>query len=207
MKAKNTFGCAFLASLVAVSATYLPQSAHAAAGISLTDNIGDPTAISISPGQSFSITLRLSATTEQLIGAGYSLVAPGAGAGKFTLVSRDIVGTPFSDPVVSNVSNTVLSDIATVNLGGLVDATPVQPGSYFLANYVIASSPTLSPGVYTLQGDPNAVASDPAFTSIPLSTSTYQVTVVPEPGTAALAFVGLGVLSALRRQRRWNAAN
>jgi MYXO-CTERM domain-containing protein len=202
MKTKRTLGYAFFASFVAVSASYLPQSAHAVAGLSLTDSIGAPNAISISPGQSFSITMTLTATTEQLIGAGYSLVAPGAGAGKFTLVSRDVVGTPFSDLIVANVSNTTVSDVATVNLGGLVESTPVQPGSYFLANYVISSSATLSPGIYTLQADPNAVAPDPSFNSVPLSTSTYQVTVVPEPGTAALALGGLGLLGALRRPRK-----
>src|SRR5215207_5897266 len=84
-------------SILLVALLGLNPTAEGAVSISLTDTIGDPGRISIVPGSSFTITLRLNATVEQLTGAGYSLVAPGAGAGKFTLVARNIGNTPFSD--------------------------------------------------------------------------------------------------------------
>jgi uncharacterized protein (TIGR03382 family) len=198
------------ASLVAaVTSLYLASTASAVTAISLTDNLGDPGKVSISPGDSFVVTFRLSATTEQLLGTTYSIVAPGAGAGKFRISSRDVVGTLFSDLTASNVSNTTLTDSPTVDLGGLVAnlALPAQPGNLFLADYTITADPTLAPGIYFLQPGTNSVALDSAFNSLPVSTSSYQVTVVPEPGTAALAFGGAGVLSAMMRRRRSTATS
>lgn len=190
--------------IVTAASLFAVPSANGLTGISLSDTGGDPNKISISPGDNFVVSMRLSATVEQLIGTTYSLVAPGAGAGKFTLVTRSVVGTLFSDLTASNVSNTVLTSTATVDLGGLVVnlAVPAQPGTLFLADYTISSSPTLAPGVYLLQAGTNSVALDSAFTSLPLSTSTYEVTVIPEPGVASLALAGLGMISALKRNRR-----
>jgi len=201
---KSVFQTSAISLIVLAASLSITPTAKAVTGISLSDTIGDPNKITISPGSSFAVTMLLSATVEQLIGTTYSLVAPGAAAGKFTLVARDVVGTLFSDLTASNVSNTTLTNAATVDLGGLVAnlATPTLPGTLFLADYMIASDPTLAPGVYLLQAGSNSVALDSAFNSLPVSTSSYEVTVVPEPGAAALAFVGLGVLTALRRARK-----
>jgi uncharacterized protein (TIGR03382 family) len=203
----NILSVSVISLVTAVSLSVAP-SATALTGISLLDSIGDPTKVSISPGDSFLVTLRLNASVEQLIGTTYSLVATGAGAGKFRLVARDVVGTVFSDLTTPNISNTTLTEVASVDLGGTVQnfPTPAQPGNLFLADYTIVSDSTLAPGVYVLQAGTNSIALDNAFNSLPLSSSTYQVTVVPEPGTAVLAFGGLGVLSAMMRRRRHDRA-
>ncbi len=196
--------CASVIPLVVAASLSITPTVTAATGLSISDSIGDPNAISIAPGDTFTITMRLSATAEQLLGTTYSLVIPGAGSGKFTLVARDVIGTAFSDLTASNVADTVLTNAATVDLGGLVANlnNPAQPGVLYLATYTIASNPTLAPGIYTIQSGSNSVALNSGFDSIPLATSTYQVNVVPEPGTAALVFGGLGMLSILRRRRQ-----
>ena len=70
----------------------------------------------------------------------------------------------------------------------------------FLADYTIVSDPSLAPGVYLLQPGSNTIAYDGQGSSVPVSTSTYQVTVVPEPGSAAL--VAPVVIGLMRRRRR-----
>ena len=209
MKACNlkTTVHAFAAPLVLVAALLgTNPTAEGVVSISLSDPIGDPGKISIFPGSSFTISLRLNATVEQLTGAGYSLVAPGAGAGKFTLVARNIGSTPFSDLQTPNVSNLVLTTASTPDLGGSLPTAsignPTQPGTVFLADYTIASDPTLAPGVYFVQPGADLVGVDHVGNSVPISTSFYEVTVAPEPGAGALAFLGLGVLFSLRRAKR-----
>jgi hypothetical protein len=194
--------------LLAAASVFFTQEANAATGISLTDSFGDPTKTSISPGDSFIVTLRLSATAEQLIGTTYSIVTSTGAAGKFKLVSRSVVGTLFSDLTAGNISNTTLTEVATVDLGGTVQNlnAPAQPGTLFLADYTILADPTIAPGVYFLQAGTNSIAVDNGFNSLPLSSSSYQVTVIPEPGSAVLAFGGVGVLGGMVRRRRHSAS-
>ncbi len=199
----SILGSSLVPLLIAAASISAAPTAQAETFLSISDTFGDPSTISIAPGESFTIVMRLSTTTEQLIGTTYSLIAPGIGDGKFTLVARDVVGSAFSDLSSASVADTVLTNQATIDLGATVAniSNPVQPGNLYVATYTVASNPTTAPGVYTIQTGANSIAADNNFNSIPLPTSSYQVNVVPEPGTAALVFGGLGVLSAFRRRR------
>lgn len=180
------------------------SAAQGAVSLSITDGVGDPHAISLTSGETFNLTISVIAQNS-ISGISYYLNAPGPGAGKFQITGRQNVGTVFSDWVTlpPQFTDVVLAETPSKDLGAEVPlGNPnVVPGTYFLANFTVSTA-GIAPGIYTIVADRNlSMAMDNDFNVYDdVNSNTYTVTVVPEPGTAALTLGGLGLLG-LRRRR------
>lgn len=186
-------------------------SAQAQVSLSLNDTTGDPGAVDVLAGQTFSFSLFLNAPSVSTVGLTYFLESFGAGSSQFSLTQRDTTGSTFSDLITSNAlvlqpANALLDPRNNNDLGATVADlnTPNAPGSYFVATFTLAALPSLTNGTYVIQTSANSVAIDGQFNELPLARAAYLVNVVPEPNSglllAGLALFGLGV--AQRKRRR-----
>lgn len=172
--------------------------------LTLGDTTGAPDAVTITPGASFEVILRLTSTAESTSGIGYLLEAFGSASSGFTITARDISGSAFTDLIVADGialagSAGFLDPVNDNELGALTAGATNGTGDFKVAAYTIQASPTLAPGTYTI-GTRSAVAFDAGFDEIALNQPTYSVTVVPEPSTS-LVVASLAAGFALRRRR------
>ncbi len=194
----------------ATSADAVPTSSFFdLAGFDLDLN-GAPTLtqpITIGPGGSFTVQLRIDIDAIPTIGFDYELtVAELAGSGKIALTGRDNTGSVFSDYLVTNAilfagSNAVL-DPSTANLGALITDifSPLPDDTYVVADLTFFLDPSLAPGLYTISA-PGFLTND-QFDSIPITANPFQVQVIPEPNTAFFGIACLGAVAGLSRQRK-----
>lgn len=171
------------------------------------DAQGDPTAVTVTAGQSFSFQVLLN-TPQSVTGLSYFLTNS---AGDFTITSRSANGSVFPDLTTADTDVAGHGIDPTVDLGGLVSDlnSPLGPNSYTVADYTLSTSASLAPGVYVLSFvTPDSVVSGPGpnFAETPVISGEYQVTVLPTPEPSALALFGLGAgllgLTAFRRARK-----
>jgi len=201
------FGTAAVAALLAV-----PTQAKAGVSLLLTDNDSSPTAVTVNPGQSFTVTLNVTSTAEKLTGVDYYFKVSGAGAGKLNLTQRDTTGTSFADTLKLD-SEVTGSITGQVDLGATLTnvSNALGAGTYLLAKYTISVDANLAPGTYTLSTiDPvgsGVVREAPTFNEQGFdSHALFTVNVasvgstLPEPAGATV-LMALGGL-ALRRRRR-----
>ncbi len=194
--------------------------------LSLSDGDATPTARTVVPGSTFTITVNLTTTTP-LTGVDYYLQTTGASSGKFRILDRT-VGTALSDTIKADTGNngtapgiedsnfSLLSPRNGLDLGASVTnvSTPVAAGIYALATYTISVPSDVAAGTYTLSTTSDAgtgwVEVAPTFDEWSFNAQgTFAVTVqgggvgggVPEPATAGLAATALVGLLARRRGR------
>ncbi len=183
-------------------------AADAALSLSIADTIGDPLAITIAPGDTFTFKLSLVSTAESTVGLTYRFAAPGAGSGQFQIAARDTSTSSYSDLVTSdaialNLPASLLDPANDADLGALLAniGTPNGIGSFDVATLSFTALVGIAEGVYTIQTTSDSIATDEAFGEVPLAPVSYTVTVVPEPGSALLGLAGFGVIAGLRRRR------
>jgi hypothetical protein len=195
--------------------------------LSLSDGDSTPTARTVVPGSTFTITVNLTTTTA-LTGVDYYLQTTGASSGKFRILDRT-VGSALSDTIKADAGNngsapgvedtnfSLLNPRNGLDLGASVTnvSTPVAAGIYSLATYTISVPSDVPAGTYTLSTTSDAgtgwVETAPLFDEWSFNAQgSFAVTVqgagvgtgVPEPATAGLAACGLIGLLARRAGRR-----
>ena len=144
--------------------------AQAAVNLSLFENATTPHSVNVTPGGTFSVTLNLVSTAEQLTGVDYYFNISGAASGKFRLTGRDITGSPFSDLLKVNTGDngsnggvldsnfSLLTPLNSLDLGAAIGNvssalppnTGANPASYLLAKYTFALASDIPVGTYTL---------------------------------------------------------
>ena len=212
--------------LIAFAAAMLPATtARGAVSLAFSDTSGSPTSVSITAGQSFTVTLSLTSTGPSVTAADYFLQIDNNGSGHFRVTNRDNTGSPISDLFKSNTgdnganagvldtSASLLSPSNALDLGGSISNVnaPLGAGTYTVAQYTLTTDATLAPGTYTLStmslpgtgyevGGPTF--DDTAFDQH----ASYSITVtpavgvgVPEPTGVALGLIGIIALAARRR--------
>lgn len=184
------------------------------------DGDGDRSSIVLMAGGGFALEVNLQVDGEQVVGLGFWLrEATSAG---FRIGGRQLLSNVFTVPSssVSEITNAGDGiapagpddrldpqndrDLGAISFG----LAPFSGGTDLLMRLSIGTT-GVALGSYTLGISPSAAGVslewvDPQFGFHPFddATSTYQVTIVPEPGTAALLAAGLlGISGAGRRGR------
>ena len=203
--------------------------AEGAVNLSLFGNNSNPGSVNVSPGGTFSVTLNVSSTAEQLTGVDYYFSINGAAAGKVRLAGRDITGSPFSDtlkldtgdnnqnPGILDSNYSLLSPLNGLDLGAavanvnsaLAANTGGNPAAYLLAKYTFTLEASIPAGNYSLStfayAGSGVVTQAPSFNEQSFSQqAAFSVIVTPVVGapepTGMMALLGLGGL-VLRRRR------
>ncbi len=195
---------AVITTLALLTSSFSQHDSRAAVFATFNDGSGDPTSVTINPGDEFTFSLFLSSTVEPLYGLTYFLTA--STSGLFRITGRDITGSPFSDLTNSNAvalapTNNLLNDILNnKDLGATVPILAVPSGTHFVASLTLDSDASIPLGVYTISLRSDSVGVDDVFDEYPIS-ATYTVTVIPEPGVGMLLGVA-GLAGVLLRRRR-----
>ncbi len=198
-----------IAALAIAAAGFLAHSTvNAALSVSIADTIGDPVAVTLLPGESFTFTLSLLSSLESTVGLSYRFEAPGTGSRQFRITARDVSASSYTDLVTSDAialqpGAALLDPANDDNLGALLAdvGTPTGYGIFNVALLTFTTLPGIPEGVYTISTTGNSVATDGNFNDVPLAPVSYTVTIVPEPGSALLGLAGFSVVAALRRRR------
>lgn len=191
------------------------SQARAAVSLVLTDNDATPDAVTLNAGQSYTVTLNVTSTSEKLTGVDYYFQLSGAAAGMMSITQRNISASQFSDPLLldSSVTGPIQGAAqSTTDLGATVNnvSNALTAGTYLLAQYTIAVDPSLAPGTYTLSTwalpGSGAVMEAPTFNEKAFDgQAAFTVTVAPTvatPEPTAVALLGFGGLLRRRRKRR-----
>jgi hypothetical protein len=190
----------------------IANSAHAAVSLILTDNDATPQAITVNPGQSFTVTLNVTSTSEKLTGVDYYFQLSGAAAGKMSITQRDESASQFNDPLLldSSITGPINKQF---DLGATINnvSNALSAGTYLLAQYTISVDAGLAPGTYTLstwdQPGSGVVREAPTFNEQAFdqqalfTVNVAPLVATPEPGAAGMLVLG-GSLLVLRRRRR-----
>ena len=217
MKAKllTTIGCLLLmAGLV-----------HANAVLSFNDNnAGDlgPAAGTYTPGSSFTFDITLSVAnsgTDPVASAvnsiSYWFETSALNNSYFTITSRNLTGSPFSDPQSTSFPQSIVAGGTANDLGATTptNTSVATDSSYFVATITLQIAPNTPAGTYTISTtdfnsnvdhSKTSTVGDTSFGRHNIAATTYTITVVPEPATLSLlALSGLGSfgMNVLRRRR------
>lgn len=207
-RAKLTVGAGLLALAVSIGVS------HATIILSLTDTDGSPNSTIVAQGSSFTVTVKLTSTSEQTTGLSYFLEENGAGNPHLQITGRNIAGSFYPELTTSNgqvlsFPGSLLNPRNDYDLGGgITDLnSPVGAGTFFVADITLLVLPSTPLGTYILAFSPNSVAAGPGpdFAEIAVNTFSYNVVAqVPEPGSALFLGAGsllLGIYSRRRSSR------
>jgi hypothetical protein len=199
--------------LVVIWTGAAPASAQTAT-FSYDDGNGAGNAGTYSPGSSFtfSITLHFVAggNISNVAGLSYWFEQQNPNSPfNFAITNRNVTGSQFSDlqtPGLTYPQN--LTPQNTNDLGAFVTQSGLGTGNYLVANLTISISPSALPGSYfientTIGGKTSAISDDLGHT-LAIPQSTYNITVVPEPGSLALLAAGIGLFGVGLIRRRAN---
>lgn len=183
------------------------------------DGSGTLDAVTIAPGGSFSFDISINIASQPPNDfAGYSLwfETPGVNTGLFTITGQVLTpgwndsATEFPD--VLSTTNTQHPGFAVSggntmfgnDLGGVNNTNLTTPGTYALQTISFSTSGSIAPGTYTIAntaavtGHPpgrRSVVNDSVPQTFDVGSTTYTITVVPEPATWSM--IALGGLVAL----------
>lgn len=173
--------------------------------IALTDTTGDPASITVLPGDSFDVKATLTLDTgEDAAGIGFNLNASQSSI--FTITARSVdAANPFTDLTTTNAqmlaNSPGLNPANGTDLGGTTpDGLNRSPGTYALYTFTLATSATAPQGTYQITVA-EAFFTNEAFDSFAVGTTTYDVTVVPEPVSIGMMGAFVGSLALRRRPR------
>jgi hypothetical protein len=212
-----------------LTASLLLSASWAGAAITLTfdDHNGTANAGTYAPGSTFTFDIMLSVTSQPPANvAGFSLwfETAAANSGLFTISALPShTGSPFSQvtgdsgdfPAALTTANSThagfAQNAAVTDLGATSGTNQVVPGTYFLETISFTISGAITPGTYTLMntsastGQPlgkRSVINDGSFNTFDIGSSTYTITIVPEPSTLALCVAGgMSILVAWQRRK------
>jgi len=172
----------------------LMLSAHgvvAAPTLTLFDAIVPTNAVTVVPGSSFTLTVRMSTDVSMLGFSAYLEDTSFTTASHFFISNRTwLSSSPFkaseeNTDTVSLVGDAV--DDATLDLGYVKDVGSVSAGTWDLMTLTLQAAANVQPGPYSLRFNADSVLAGVNFQPVDFSnlqTSTYTVTVVaPEPET------------------------
>jgi hypothetical protein len=192
--------------------TLAPLSAQTAL-FSYNDGNGTPNVGSYTPGSSFTFAINLAftpgGTVTNLEGLTYYLQqqSPAGAPFNFAITLRDVTGSQFTDLQTPGLSYPqALNPANASDLGALLPGnTGVGANTYFIANITISIDPTAAYGTYflsntTTPGKKSVITSDTGAT-FAIPPALYEVDVVPEPGTWAVATLLLLSLAFFQRRR------
>jgi hypothetical protein len=198
----------------------LPCAAYGTVSLTLTDTVGSPNSVSLLPGQSFTVALKMVSTSEQTLGLDYLLEPLGIqGSGLFRVTAEDLTGSffpqvyhPFSEwstPPLNVLDPHIGATGSDVDLGGIVAnvGTPTSgAGTFQVANFTFLVDPTTAPATYVIQSGtiiPGKGWIDTGVNDHEIPSNlqaSYSVIVTPEP--SMLGLVGLGLIILRKRPRR-----
>jgi hypothetical protein len=218
--------------ILVLSASLLLSASWAMADITLSfdDHSGTANAGTYAPGATFTFDIMLSITSQPPNNvAGFSLwfETAAANTGLFSITALPShTGSPFTQvtgdsgdfPAALTTANSThagfAQNAAVTDLGATSSSNQITPGTYFLETISFTISGAIAPGTYTLMntsastGQPlgkRSVVNDGSFNTFDIGSSTYTITIVPEPATWSLValggFIATG-LTFLRRKRQ-----
>jgi hypothetical protein len=191
----------------------------ARAGVSLTfdDHSGTANAGTYTPGSTFTFDITLHVTggsPSDVIGLSYWFETSAVNNGLFTIVSRDLSASPFSDDNQDPSGDAIVAGGNAHDLGGSANDGQGTNQDYFVATVTFSINPNAAPGTYTFQTTTDqsnngpktsAVVENGTFQDFNLPIATYTVTIVPEPSTWAMVTLGFLLLIAVMAHRRRRA--
>ena len=142
--------------IIALILTLLAVPAQAAVNLYLAPiGLANPT---VSPGGTLTIQVTIGSTTEQLAGVDWLLSGP------VTVLSRDLTGSSFSDPLATDPT------VAGIDLGASINdvTAPLSPGFYSLGTYLLRVNANAMPGQAIIAASgiaPGAGWSGPTYTN------------------------------------------
>lgn len=200
--------------------------------LTFDDHSGTPNAVTLpftgsSQTFSFDITLNIASQPPNNL-AGFSLwfetaaansdlfsitMLPDHSGSSFTQVTAGAGDFPATLTVGNSTHSGFAQHAAVTDLGATSGTNQTTPGAYFLANISFSISGAAQPGTYTLMntsaftGQPlgkRSVVNDASGATFDLASSTYSVTIVPEPQTWSFVLLGglLGLAANHFRKRR-----
>ncbi len=204
-------------------------SASAQNTLTFDDHSGTPNAVTLpftgsTQTFSFDITLNIASQPPNNV-AGFSLwfETAAANSGLFSIAMlpdhtsspfTQVTGDPADFPATLTTADSTHSGFAqhsaVTDLGATSGANQTTPGTYFLCNITFSISGAAQPGTYTLMntsaftGQPpgkRSVVNEGGGSTFDIASSTYTVTIVPEPATWSFIVLGALGLVGLNRVR------
>ena len=174
------------------------------------------------PGNAFSLDANITFSGYTASGLSYWLEVPTALAPYITITSEQYFNfTDANNPGVKTFVDSSGADNAGFltdkgaadggDLGATAASAPFNlaaGGPYLMSTLTFTLSGSAPAGTYTIQTTTlipkRSIVGDTGFTSHPLPSSSYSITVVPEPSTVAFVLGGVGILAAnfFRRGRK-----
>lgn len=191
--------------MLLLSCIGLPAVTHAS-GLAIEDGSGDPASVTVAPGGSFTVGVRLTAD-QSFVGTSFNIQTAGQAISALTITARawnpssPLTVPMSSDSNVVGLPQAVLSPSNGSDLGYLASDVliPVAAGSYQLENVTLSVASNLPAGQYSLFTVNGNMASGDFQDIALLDSAPYTITVVvPEPGMIGL--LALGALPLVRRR-------